>query len=109
MVLMLTILASPVLAKKLLTTSSNLSCPTSMQSVWRMVLVRIFFSASLTAAESRGASGFSMRLSVVLWTGTRKCISIFLAADEAMGLMGWAASARGPAESAGGLGGALGC
>src|SRR5258708_19621828 len=95
---MLTMLSSPTLLKKLLTTSSNLSWPTSTQSVCRMVLVRIFLSASL--ANSSGASGFSIKLSVGnLRTGTFRCISIFAAADEAMGLMGlastrgaWAAS-----------------
>src|SRR6266478_2678865 len=68
-----------------------------MQSVWRMVLVRIFLSASL--ATSSGARGFSMRLSEgVLWTGTRRCISTLAAAEEAMGLTGRWASRRGKAE-----------
>src|SRR6266436_4220140 len=68
-----------------------------MQSVWRMVLVRIFLSASL--ATSSGARGFSMRLSEgVVWTGTRRCISTLAAAEEAMGLTGRWASRRGKAE-----------
>src|SRR3989442_9997761 len=65
-----------------------------MQSVWRMVLVRIFLSASFAA--SRGTSGFSIKLSVgVLWTGTRRCISTLAAAEEAIGLTG-CGSSRGP-------------
>src|ERR1051325_1103629 len=89
---MLIMLVSPTFARKLLTTSSNLSCPTSMQSVWRMVLVRIFLSDSF-AATSSGALGFSIRLSDGLaWTGTLRCISIFAAADDAMGLTGCPAS-----------------
>src|SRR5438552_3344011 len=69
-----------------------------MQSVWRMVLVRIFLSMSL-AATSSGGKGFSIKLSVgVLWTGTRKCISTLAAAEEAMGLMG-AGPTRGTGES----------
>jgi hypothetical protein len=59
-----------------------------------MVFTFIFLSESF-AANSSGASGFSIRLAAgVLWTGTRRCISTFAAADEAIGLIG-AASSRG--------------
>src|ERR1035438_1754866 len=49
---MLTTLDSPVLERKPDTTSSNLSCPTSMQSVCLMVLTRIFLSAPFATASS---------------------------------------------------------
>src|SRR5437763_14169735 len=77
---------SPILTKKFEITSSNLSCPTSMQSVCLMVLTFIFLSLSL-AATSRGARGFSMRAATgVLWSGTLRCLSIFAAAEDCMGL-----------------------
>src|ERR1019366_298580 len=93
---MLIILDSPIFIRKFDTTSSNLSCPTSMQSVCLMVLTRIFLSDSF-AATSSGASGFSIKLAVgVLWTGTRRCISTFAAAEEAIGLTGWTSTRGAP-------------
>src|SRR6266850_5740422 len=83
----LTTFVSPTLLRKFETTSSNLSCPTSMQSVCLIVLTLIFLSDSF-AVTSKGASGFSINISLVLWTGTLRCISTFAAADDAMGLMG---------------------
>src|SRR5438477_1596157 len=67
-----------------------------MQSVCLIVLTLIFFSESLAAA-SNGTSGFSIKLAAgVLWTGTRRCISTFAAAEEAMGLTGLASMRGGP-------------
>src|SRR5207248_336647 len=97
MVLMLMMLASPTLARNLVTISSNLSWPTSMHSPWRMVLVWMVLSASLAA--SSGMRGFSIKLAAgVEWTGTRKCISILAAAEEEIGFDGLAAK-RGAPES----------
>src|SRR5579883_1166709 len=86
---MLMIFGSPTLSRKLLTTSSNLSCPTSTQSVCLMVLTRILRSDSL-AATSNGARGLAMSTSGALLDGTRKCISTFAAAEDAIGLEGLA-------------------
>src|SRR2546422_696020 len=87
-------LDSPIFTKKFVTTSSNLSWPTSMQSVCFIVFTRIFLSVSL-AATSRGARGFVIKLAAgVLCTGTRKCISTLAAAEEEIGFTG-APSIRG--------------
>src|SRR5215831_5002622 len=94
---MLMILGSPTFPRKLVTTSSNLSWPTSMQSVCLIVLTRILLSVSFAAASS-GTRGFSIRLAAgVLWTGTRKCISTFAAAEDEIGFTG-APSRRGAAR-----------
>src|ERR1019366_9420970 len=92
MVVMLIMLDSPIFSRKLDTTSSNLSWPTSTQSVCLIVLMRIFLSVVL-AATSSGTRGFTIKLSVGdVRTGTRRCISTFAAADEAMALTGWTSS-----------------
>src|ERR1051325_6049006 len=83
---MLMMFDSPILARNALTNSSNLSWPTSMQSVWRIVLIRIFLSVPF-AATSSGGNGFAIRLSVgVARTGTLRCVSVFAAAELAMAL-----------------------
>ena len=78
-----------------MTNSSNLSWPTSMQSVWRMVFTRIFLSLVLAAA-SRGTRGLAMRLSEVFRTGTLRCSSTLAAAEEAIGFAGFNVSAGVP-------------
>src|SRR6516225_1907604 len=87
---MLIMFGSPTFSRKLVTNSSNLSWPTSMQSVCLMVFTRIFRSDSL-AATSSGARGLAMRTSGALLEGTRRCISTLAAAEAAMGLAGLAA------------------
>src|SRR6266516_3040064 len=84
---MLMMFSWPIFARNSLTTLSKLSCPSSMQSVRRMVLTRILFSVSL-AATSSGGGGFLMSTSVgASCTGTLKCFSSRAAADEAIGLI----------------------
>src|SRR5260221_8203802 len=99
---MLTIFGSPTLIRKLVTNSSNLSCPTSMQSVCLMVLTRILRSDSF-AATSKGARGFAISIWGALFEGTRKCISTLAAADAAIAFDGFGAS-RTPACSGGSVG-----
>src|SRR5208282_5066387 len=53
--------------------------------------MRIFLSAVL-AAITRGTAFFTRDSPGLSRTGTLRCISILAAADEAMGLIGWAAS-----------------
>src|SRR6266850_476414 len=86
---------SPTFPRKFVTTSSNLSCPTSMQSVWRIVFTRIFLSVSLAVASS-GGNGLEISISVVLCTGTLRCLSILAAADDAIGLDGFSVADGGP-------------
>src|ERR1044071_3619769 len=83
---MLMMFSWPIFARNSLTTLSKLSCPSSMQSVRRMVLTRSFFSVSL-AATSSGGGGFWMSTSVgASCAGTLKCFSSRAAAEVAMGL-----------------------
>src|ERR1035437_5393686 len=96
MVEMLITFDSPAFSRKLDTTSSNLSLPTSTQSVCLIVLTRIFLSVDL-AAISSGTSGFTSKLSVgAVRTGTRRFIAALAAAEEAMAVTG-CTSARVPA------------
>src|SRR5437763_14964133 len=99
---MLMILDSPTLRRKLVTTSSNRSWPTSMQSVCLMVLTRILRSDSL-AATSKGANGLAMSTSGALLDGTRRCISTLAAAEDAIAFEGFGTT-RAPVCSGGRVG-----
>src|SRR2546425_11660799 len=66
---MLMMFAWPIFARNSLTTLSKLSCPSSMQSVRRMVLTRILFSVSLAATSSGGGGFFFRSFARGAWSG----------------------------------------